>query len=115
MLSARLFIVKDERFMCESRFHKLQSGRGLLTNFLSKNTFTFSEKDLGRMPEGFRAEIARAAKEKGGSLTVSGETRRMEGGFVLVYGGVEENCSFRALFDSRKDELQDKVNRLLFF
>ena len=75
----------------------------------------FSEKDLGRMPEGFRAEIARAAKEKGGSLTVSGETRRMEGGFVLVYGGVEENCSFRALFDSRKDELQDKVNRLLFF
>ena len=75
----------------------------------------FSEKDLGRMPEGFRAEIARAAKEKGGSLTVSGETRRMEGGFALVYGGVEENCSFRALFDSRKDELQDKVNRLLFF
>ena len=68
------------------------------------------------MPEGFRAEIARmAAENKGGSLTVSGETRRMEGGFVLVYGGVEENCSFRALFDSRKDELQDKVNTDCYF
>ena len=75
----------------------------------------FSAKDLERMPEGFQKEIARMAEEQGGSLTVSKETRQMEGGFVLVYGGIEENCSFRALFDSRKDELQDKVNRLLFF
>lgn len=75
----------------------------------------FSEKDLARMPKDFPAEIARIAKEKGGSLTVSKETKSMEGGFVLLYNGIEENCSFRAIFDARRDELQDQVNRVLFF
>lgn len=74
----------------------------------------FSEKDLNRMPSGFADEAAKIASEKGGSLKVSGETRQMEGGFVLAYGGIEENCSFRALFDSKKDELQDRVQKILF-
>ena len=38
----------------------------------------------------------------------------MEGGFVLVYGGVEQNCSFAALFDAARDSLQDKLHALLF-
>ena len=40
--------------------------------------------------------------------------RNMEGGFVLVYGGVEQNCSFAALFDTARDSLQDKLHALLF-
>ena len=60
--------------------------------------YCFPKKTLEGWPEGFRAEIARAAKEKGGSLTVSGETRRMEGGFVLVYGGVEGKLLFQGAF-----------------
>lgn len=74
----------------------------------------FSERDLVRMPKGMAEEIGGIAKGKGGMLTVSKETREIDGGFILVYGGVEENCSFRAIFDSRKDDLQDKVHRLLF-
>lgn len=74
----------------------------------------FSPKDAARLPEGFAAEAAQIAAEKGGSLKISEDTRSIDGGFVLAYGGIEENCSVRALFDSRKDELQDKVQNLLF-
>ena len=74
----------------------------------------FSEKDLARLPENFEALLNSAAKDKGGVLKISKETRKIDGGFVLVYGGVEENCSFTALFDSEHESLQDKVLKLLF-
>ena len=38
----------------------------------------------------------------------------MDGGFILIYGGIEENCTIKALFDAKRDELSDKVNRQLF-
>ena len=38
----------------------------------------------------------------------------MDGGFVLLYGGIEENCTVRALFDARREALQDQVHALLF-
>ena len=31
------------------------------------------------------------AKEKGGALKLAKESRQIENGFILVYGGVEEN------------------------
>lgn len=75
----------------------------------------FSDKDLKKMPSGFEEEIGKIAKGKGGSLKVSKENRDVEGGgFVLAYGGVEENCSFRALFDSKRDDLQDEIQKILF-
>ena len=74
----------------------------------------FSERDLGRMPEGFEKEIQEIAGKNGGTLILSKEPRKISGGFVLVYGGIEENCSFRAMFNSRKDELSDEVHKILF-
>lgn len=75
----------------------------------------FSAKDLPRLPQGFEATLNAAIQAKqGGNLVVSKETRNIDGGFVLVYGGVEENCSFTALFDSAHEFLQDKVQELLF-
>lgn len=74
----------------------------------------FSRRDLDRMPEGYLSELQAVAQEKGGSLTLSGETRAMDGGFVLLYGGIEENCTVRALFDARREALQDQVHALLF-
>ena len=56
----------------------------------------------------------RTAKEKGGSLTLGKEPGKIEDGFLLVYGGVEENCTLKALMDAKKDSLQDKVNEILF-
>lgn len=74
----------------------------------------FSKRDLSRMPSGFEADIKKAAEKKGGELTLSHESKDIDGGFILVYGGVEENCSFKALLSARKDELSDKVHSLLF-
>ena len=54
------------------------------------------------------------AAGKGGSLKVSRETRDIPNGFVLVYGGVEENCTLKAMFEAKRDELADKVNHLIF-
>ena len=79
-----------------------------------KGEIYFSQKDLERMPGGFEAVIQKAAKAKGGSLTLMEEPKKIDGGFVLVYGGVEENCTFRALFAEKKDELSDKVHAMLF-
>ena len=73
-----------------------------------------SKRDLERMPDDFPAKIEKAAQEKGGSLVLKKEPREIDGGFVLVYGGVEENCSAGALFASQRDELADKVHAMLF-
>lgn len=74
----------------------------------------FSCADLDRMPVAFKAEIEAIAAEKGGSLKVASEGKNIENGFVLVYGGIEENCTFRALFNSKKDCLQDIIHQKLF-
>ena len=73
-----------------------------------------SPKDLARMPAGFPAQVQAAAQQKGGALTVAAQTRAIDGGFVLVYGGIEENCSFEALLAAQSEQLQDVVHRALF-
>lgn len=75
----------------------------------------FSEKDKKRLPKDFDQRLKDALSEKvGASLTISEQTRNLDGGFILVYGEIEVNCSFDALFSAAKDDLQDKVNALLF-
>ena len=93
---------------------------GLLEKLLEKyalpeeGEICFSQRDLERMPEGFTGRIRTIAAEKGGSLTVSREPRSINGGFLLVYGGIEENCTIKAVFSSKREELSDRINRLLF-
>ncbi len=73
-----------------------------------------SPADRKRMPADFAAHVADIAKKAGGSLTVSEETRPIEGGFILVYGGIEENASVEALCEEYADELSDTVAGILF-
>ena len=78
-----------------------------------KGEIYFSAADLGRMPADFEKKIEAAAQENGG-LTLKKEPKEIPDGFILVYGGVEENCTLKALFDAKKDQLQDRVNEMLF-
>ena len=71
-----------------------------------------SDKDIKRLPVGFEAKLNSMLKD--GSLKVSGESANIGYGFVLSYGGIEENCTFRALIDSERETLADKVQGLLF-
>lgn len=74
----------------------------------------FSKEDVQKMPKGFMGEVSAIAAEKGGTLKLSGETRPIEKGFVLIYGGVEENCTFRALFDAKQNDLTDLIHKEIF-
>lgn len=90
--------------------------RKMLEEFVlpEKGEIYFSADALSKMPAGFEEEIEKTAARKGGTLTLSKETKEMKGGFILVYGGIEENCTIKALFDAKRDELSDKVNSVIF-
>ena len=79
-----------------------------------KGEISLNAQDLVRLPAGFEAEVNEIAKKKGGSLVLSKTPATVEKGFLLSYGGIEENCSFKAMFDAKKDECQDLVQKILF-
>lgn len=86
-----------------------------------KGEIIFSKKDLERLPNHYETTINKRLSEQRtinmpeASLTISKETREIDGGFVLSYGNdIEENCTFDALFLAKKEFLQDKVNEMLF-
>ena len=74
----------------------------------------FSARDLKRMPKDFPGKLDAAAGKAGGSLAVSREAQAIDGGFVLIYGGMEENCSFSALFDANREDFLDAARAVLF-
>lgn len=71
-----------------------------------------NERDLRRCPQAFMQRVNQQLD--GGSLELSSQLGQLKGGFLLVYGGIEENCSFEALFDAAREQLQDKVRQTLF-
>ncbi len=73
-----------------------------------------SQADLDRAPTYLPGKLQEIGQEKGGTLVLSDTPREIGGGFVLAYGGIEENCSFEALFEDNKERLQDIVRARLF-
>lgn len=72
-----------------------------------------NEKDKARLPKTFEKDLQKVLP-KGGSLKISPESRPLDGGFVLKYGDVEQNASFKAIFSARADEFADLVAGTLF-
>ncbi len=75
---------------------------------------SFSEKDAKRLPKDFEKKVSDIAKKHGGNLVLSKKNANIDGGFILIYGGIEENCSITAMFNANKENMADKVNSLLF-
>ena len=73
-----------------------------------------NERDWKRLPADFEKKAEEAAKAKGGSLRISEKTREIDGGLILVYEGIEQNCSVDALFETNIEMLQDKIQNILF-
>lgn len=104
----RLLKLDDERYFAVIK-------KMLEDNVLSeKGEIIFSARDRQRMPKDFEDVIKNVALEKGGELVMSDEVRNIDGGFVLVYGGIEENCTFKAMLEASREELHDMVNGKLF-
>lgn len=74
----------------------------------------FGRDDLDRLPEDFVVRMQEVAKASGGSIKVAEEPADIDSGFLLSYGGIQENCSLRALFDSSLSDLQDEVQKTLW-
>lgn len=64
-------------------------------------------KDLARMPASFLQQL-------GAGIRVSDVPYDIEDGFVLVYGDIEMNCTFSALFAACREELKAKAAEILF-
>ena len=69
-----------------------------------------SKKDLKRLPENFTKRMAAA----GVDASVSQTPADITGGFILKSGDVEENMEFAAIISSKRDEIEDLINRELF-
>lgn len=76
-----------------------------------KGEIAFSKKDISRLPDSFMEKVNSVSK---GELKLSDNTANIKSGFVLIYGGIEENCSFDAMFRSKHEELTDEISALLF-
>ncbi len=80
-----------------------------------KGRLLFPISDKMRLTKDFPEKLSAILSQKqGASLDIEEEALSFEGGFLLIYGDIEENCSFDALFAEERDALQDKVNSLLF-
>ena len=91
-------------FMIKSAAAHAENGEGILL---------FNERDRARMPKNFQ-HLLTLALPLGKTLTVSDTTARIDGGFILKYGKLEENRSFAAIFRERRDEFIDLARGLLF-
>ncbi len=71
-------------------------------------------RDNARVTNTFKNEAMGLAGAAGGTISFSDSPINIDGGFVLKYGNIEINSSLDAVFDERKDELTDIVNKTLF-
>ena len=72
-------------------------------------TIHLSQQDLDRIPEFFMDELKKR------QITISKESARLNGGFLLSYGDIEQNCSFEALLSANREDLQDQIVTLIFY
>lgn len=75
----------------------------------------FSEPDKKRLLKDFDKLLTDSLSDiPGAQLSLSTKSANIDGGFILEYGDIEENCSFDAIFSAAQDDLIDKVNCMLF-
>lgn len=61
-----------------------------------------------------QSAVDEANRRLNGKLTFSNETRPLKGGFILVDGSVEVNCTFDTLVRLQKGEMAGEVAAVLF-
>lgn len=72
-----------------------------------------SSKDIGQAPTGFINNVI-SQLPSGYEITISDKPADIDGGFILVYGDIDVNCTFEALVGERRDELKERVCSIIF-
>lgn len=73
-----------------------------------KGILFLNKKDSARVTESFRNTVKKL------NIEIAAETADIENGFILTYGLISENCSFRAIIDAERDSVRDIISRELF-
>ncbi len=76
-------------------------------------TMFFNAYDLGRLPEDFELQINSEVFEKS-AVYISKQPVSIENGFLLSYGKMQINCTFKSVFDEKMDSLKDVLSAYLF-
>ncbi len=84
---------------------KLRSGKG---------TIYFGKRDLARLSADFEKTLRLLAETAGSSLIISDTPADIDDGFILCYGNIYENCSFRDIAESEKNAVRDLAASILF-
>ena len=84
---------------------RIRSGEGILS---------LSRRDLDRVPDTLMKTLTEAAVKAGGSIRLDSEPADIENGFILTYGLISENCSFRAVVEAEREGVRDTAARILF-
>ena len=101
-----------EKFSDEKYFDMIK--RLCVKNILTGEcTMHLNGYDLGRLPENFEYSINEEIYEKG-AVMICSEAVDIENGFILRYGDVEVNCTFRSVFDESMDSLKDMLSAFMF-
>ena len=87
----------------------------LVTSYAKEGegTLKFSSDDFKKIPADFEKTLNSVLPEKT-TVKISDEAINADGGFILSYDDIEENCTFDALIDTNIDAIRDKLNSKLF-
>ena len=109
LLAAKQSAIRDAIAAAKSQLHGLSDGEyfAVLARLAQKYA-----ADLARLPAGFEDRLNKAVGR--GHITVSKTPCDLPDGFLLVYGGIDVNCTFDALFEAEADALQDIAGGQLF-
>ena len=75
-------------------------------------TLCLGKRDLARLPADFAARIA--APAPGSRVTVSDRPAAIDGGFILRYAQTDMDCSFDALLEEKREQIEDLIQQELF-
>ncbi|HHX18515.1 MAG TPA: hypothetical protein GX727_06610 [Clostridium sp.] len=94
----------------------------IITNLIINSSLSgvgeiiLSDEDKKRMPSDFEERVNKnlSSRENTGKLTLSKETRDINGGFILKLGDIEINNSFDAIIRMKRNEIETDVINSLF-
>jgi V/A-type H+-transporting ATPase subunit E len=100
----------------DNEYQRLIEDMAVKSAITGDGEILLSEKDTKRMNAEFIENINRRLKDTGkdGRLSLSKQTIRTDGGFILKYGEMEINGTFDILFGAIRPELEQEVVKILF-
>ncbi|MCD8094837.1 MAG: V-type ATP synthase subunit E [Ruminococcus sp.] len=73
-----------------------------------------NERDLKRMPKDFEKKLNECSNTGGYKIKVSDVTAEIDGGFIVVYGRIVDDCSIAALMEAKSGDITLAASEALF-